>query len=160
MTKQIFGHGGALQPKRELSYCFVPVTCSIVKYLGGCFRVSVIAAFRSENHLQIHILVKISRRHSLPMTADNEPFEAPPQRHPTLYNSLGDIVLSTETNGVVNLFRVHKTTLSYHSPVFRDMFALPADPTANETYDGVPVVRMTDKYDELVSFLEVLYGQD
>ena len=69
----------------------------------------------------------------------------------------GDIILSSETKGVINLFRVHKATLSYHSPVFQDMFTLPPS-TVNEMHDDIPVVDMQDDFEDLVAFLEVVYG--
>jgi hypothetical protein len=83
-----------------------------------------------------------------------------PERHPTLYIPSGDIVLSTKHRGAVHLFRVHKAVLSYHSPIFEDLFTLPPTPGVNEEYDGASMVRMPDNYQDLVSFLEVLYEQE
>ncbi|KIP05783.1 hypothetical protein PHLGIDRAFT_486230 [Phlebiopsis gigantea 11061_1 CR5-6] len=102
-----------------------------------------------------------SARHNTPLNEKeediNNPFRVPTQRHPTLYIPSGDIILSSEREDMINLVRVHRATLSYHSPAFQDLFALP--PTSvNETYDGVPVVEMQDSFEELAAFLEVLYG--
>ncbi|TFK50276.1 hypothetical protein OE88DRAFT_1596257, partial [Heliocybe sulcata] len=53
-------------------------------------------------------------------------------------------------------FCVHKSTLTRQSPVFADMFALPAS-DVNETYEGLPVVRMQDKAEDLAALFEILY---
>lgn len=52
-----------------------------------------------------------------------------PKHHDVLWFTDGNVVLETDTY----LFRVHKSLLSFHSTVFRDMFELP---TA-ETWTGV-----------------------
>lgn len=81
------------------------------------------------------------------------------QHHTRLYFPDGDVVLSAGDAGSKNaiILRVHRFMLSHHSPVFKDMFAFPAGPNINETYDGVPVVQMPDNPNDLASLIEVLY---
>ena len=68
--------------------------------------------------------------------------------------------MSTEDEGSVYLFRVHRSILSYHSSIFEGLFSLPPAPGVNEEYDGVPMVKMPDTYEDLLYFLEVLYGHE
>lgn len=94
-------------------------------------------------------------------------------RHPTFYFPDGDIILAaptimshcSHTGPHVSpvpeqLFRLHRFMLIHHSPVFADIFTLPT-PTestaADELYDGVPIVQMSDRADDLASLLNVLY---
>lgn len=87
-------------------------------------------------------------------------------RHPDLWFRDGNIVLATHTL----LFRVHKSILSMHSSVFRDMFELAGiescvvgdggekdamgRTTEHEMYDGVPLVSLPS--DEGVDVEELL----
>lgn len=79
------------------------------------------------------------------------------QRHPSLYFPAGDVVLIAEKDKVQHVFRVHKSILSHHSSVFKDMFALPSGDSLNELYDTVPVVRMHDEVGHLDSLLHAFY---
>ncbi|KAL0960235.1 hypothetical protein HGRIS_011868 [Hohenbuehelia grisea] len=60
-------------------------------------------------------------------------------------------------------FRVHKSILSLHSPVFRDMFASAQPTKASDietplyVYDGVEFIHVHDVADELRDFPSVLY---
>ncbi|KAJ6590233.1 hypothetical protein B0H10DRAFT_2233719 [Mycena sp. CBHHK59/15] len=58
-------------------------------------------------------------------------------------NNPSDIILRSSNN--VD-FHTHKTILSFGSPVFRDMFALPepSGDEANQTRDGKPVVQLPE----------------
>ncbi|KAJ7647045.1 hypothetical protein FB45DRAFT_821630 [Roridomyces roridus] len=67
----------------------------------------------------------------------------------------GNIVLAAQ-DGPTTYFRLHKSILVKHSPVFADMFAMPQPPTT-DMYDGVPLVQMPDKTKPLRDFIAFLY---
>ena len=83
----------------------------------------------------------------------------PQQQHHKLYFPDGDIVLSAEkSNHTANvLMRVHTVILGHYSAVFSGLFSLPVSSNANEMYDGLPVVQMTDTAEDLAKFIETLY---
>ncbi|KAH9835450.1 uncharacterized protein C8Q71DRAFT_710329 [Rhodofomes roseus] len=54
-------------------------------------------------------------------------------------------------------FRVHRSVLSLHSEVFRDMFTIPP-PDDEETIDGCPAVRVSDTADGMRHMLWALYN--
>ncbi|KLO06811.1 hypothetical protein SCHPADRAFT_860929 [Schizopora paradoxa] len=88
-----------------------------------------------------------------------------PRPHSTLWYEDGNIVLAAD----VYLYRVHKSILSKHSTVLKDMFQLcsegegePKDSAESasdaEQYEGVPIVRMVnDSDDDVYYFLATLY---
>ncbi|KAJ7221387.1 hypothetical protein GGX14DRAFT_669561 [Mycena pura] len=53
-------------------------------------------------------------------------------------------------------YRVHRSILAMHSPVFKDMLAFP-QPADSELIDGCPVVRLPDPEAEVTPFLRALY---
>ncbi len=57
------------------------------------------------------------------------------------------------------LFRVFRSTLSRHSPIFRHMFSLPQSSNVpeEETMDGVPVVELHDDPEDLAHLLSALH---
>ena len=77
-----------------------------------------------------------------------------------IYYEDGNLVVSANggTNGDTGIvyFRVHKSILGKHSPVFKDMFSLPS-PEEVEQHDGVPLVHVHDDVSDLRSFLKALY---
>lgn len=75
------------------------------------------------------------------------------ERHPLLWYDDGNIVLRAQNTA----FRVHRSLLGRHSPVFKDLFAF-AQPSADDEIDGVPVVELHDSHFELADFLDVLYN--
>lgn len=96
-------------------------------------------------------------------------------RHPSLYISDGNIILSAmpkkpahwQTTSNLStgkesvkaiLFRVHKSFLG-SSTFFSGMFTLPdyPDQNLNKTYDGVPVVPMSDKAEDVEVLLKFFY---
>ncbi|TFK47457.1 hypothetical protein OE88DRAFT_1811254 [Heliocybe sulcata] len=79
------------------------------------------------------------------------------RKHDTLYIQDGNVVLSAlDASQVHILFRVHRSMLARLSTVFSDMFVLPAS-SANEIYEGAPLVQMTDSSADLESLLTVIY---
>ncbi|EKM54133.1 uncharacterized protein PHACADRAFT_145778 [Phanerochaete carnosa HHB-10118-sp] len=83
-------------------------------------------------------------------------------RHAELYYPDGDIVLSakleTATPLTLVVFRVDKLFLSRHSEVFRGMFEVVSGEKAQESYDGVPVLCMPDRGEDLAMLIEVIYS--
>ncbi len=59
-------------------------------------------------------------------------------------------------------FRFHKSVVSRHSPLFRDLFSMPrpslAAEEADETFDGCPVVRVSDTSYDFRELLRAIYG--
>lgn len=82
------------------------------------------------------------------------------QRHPTLYLSDGDLVVSAalkSDKNTVQLFRIYKPFLACHSPIFKDMLAIGGGAT-NDIYDGVPRVHLPDDAEDVADFLRVLHN--
>lgn len=83
------------------------------------------------------------------------------RKHESLYLSEGNICLAAvqPPDSEVPywlLFRVHHSILCLHSPIFRDMLALPAEGNT-EKFDGMPLVRMPDSAADLEAVLKALY---
>ncbi|GJE95878.1 hypothetical protein PsYK624_120690 [Phanerochaete sordida] len=80
--------------------------------------------------------------------------------HDKLYFADGDVVLSAKNETLepqaTVLFRVDKLFLSRHSEVFHNMFA-DASEFGQETYDGVPLVPMTDRGEDLALLISIIY---
>jgi hypothetical protein len=92
---------------------------------------------------------------SQPHTAANEQQSGDWKRHPKLYMPDGTMVLLANNT----LFRVYPGLLSKHSEVFRGMASLSGcQPPNSETYDGCPLVRMTDDPEDLAYFLNATMG--
>lgn len=78
-------------------------------------------------------------------------------RDPRLYSEDGNIVLSAkDARDRTVYFRLHKSILAKHSPIFADMFALPPVSTS-DVYEGVPLVEMPDDADTLRRLIALLY---
>ena len=75
----------------------------------------------------------------------------------------GNIVVIAQTTA----FRFHKSVVSHHSPVFRDLFSVPqpsptaageeAGPSA-ETFDSCAAVRVSDTSYDFRELLRAIYG--
>lgn len=100
------------------------------------------------------------------------------QKHETLYLSDGNICLTSALPDDSNsdssepetrdrelkhrlVFRIHKSVLAIHSPVFSDMLALSVDPiktgSLDAEYDGAPLVFMPDSTQDLEALLAAIY---
>lgn len=99
------------------------------------------------------------------MDVDVESSKAP-KPHDILWYSDGSVVLATD----LYLFKVHKSVLSHHSTVFKDMFEFPnidasetspggvGSGTAQEVYQGLPLVTLAgDKGEDVVHLLRAVY---
>ncbi|EPQ50718.1 hypothetical protein GLOTRDRAFT_133820 [Gloeophyllum trabeum ATCC 11539] len=81
------------------------------------------------------------------------------KEHETLWLYDGNVVLCAKNlNGEHVGFRVHMSVLSKASPIFADMFALPAS-NANELWGGQPFIRMPDSAEDLEEVLKILYHE-
>ncbi|EJD04850.1 uncharacterized protein FOMMEDRAFT_80660, partial [Fomitiporia mediterranea MF3/22] len=90
-----------------------------------------------------------------------------PARHSSLWFDDGNVILLASTNQLDPpglLFRIHKSVLSKHSEVFRDMFTLPTSEDRghstedqNETYDGTALIRMPDTAEQIEAMIKAFY---
>ncbi|KAG6377978.1 hypothetical protein JVT61DRAFT_14774 [Boletus reticuloceps] len=87
------------------------------------------------------------------------------EKHKSLYFMDGNVVLlAPRTDNPGMLFRIHKSTLAMHSPIFSDMFGVCNPPRStgendDHLYEGVPLIHLSDDADHLGSVLEILYYQ-
>ncbi|EIW87224.1 hypothetical protein CONPUDRAFT_96556 [Coniophora puteana RWD-64-598 SS2] len=86
------------------------------------------------------------------------------KRDKSLYFDDGNVVIAAALTPTKNglLFRVHKSILAKNSLVFADMFTLPdisprTEAETNDLYDGVPVVPMYDKPQDVRGLLHFFY---
>jgi hypothetical protein len=68
--------------------------------------------------------------------------------HPTLYFEDGNVILKTGCT----LFRVHRTILSKHSAVFRDLLA-----QNTQTLCGFPSLIVDDDKDDMENLINTIY---
>jgi hypothetical protein len=89
---------------------------------------------------------------AVPLAADSE---VSPVRHPDLWFSDGSVVLQADNT----LFSVHKSQLSRHSTIFKDMFALagPDDPDPSSKVQACPTIRLYDTPEDVARLLVALY---
>lgn len=83
--------------------------------------------------------------------------EIPILKHDSLYLTGGNICIAALESSTNDqrwvIFRVHKSVMGIHSPVFRDMFSLPPAGDA-EQFEGVPLVRMPDNASDIETLLK------
>jgi hypothetical protein len=69
----------------------------------------------------------------------------------------GNIVLQAEDT----LFRVHRSILSRHSQIFKDIFAMPQAPSQeNESIEGCPVVHLSDTAEDMGNIISLIYDSN
>ncbi|KZT66662.1 hypothetical protein DAEQUDRAFT_767876 [Daedalea quercina L-15889] len=76
-----------------------------------------------------------------------------PERDEKIWLDDGNTVIIAEKTA----FRVHRSVLSLHSEVFRDLFTVPPS-ASEETLEGCPVVRVSDTADDMRHVLWDLYS--
>jgi hypothetical protein len=64
----------------------------------------------------------------------------------------GNVVLQAEHTQ----FRLHRSVLSMHSPIFKDMFAC-SQPENGPTVDGCPLIHLSDTLEDVKNFVKILY---
>ncbi|EIW56239.1 uncharacterized protein TRAVEDRAFT_50720 [Trametes versicolor FP-101664 SS1] len=84
------------------------------------------------------------------------------ERHPDFYFDDGDIVLQAELPSspercTFQLYCVHTTILRFHSDFFSNLFA-DAYPGQEQSFEGLPLVHMSDKPEDIVSLLSYVYN--
>ncbi|KAI0318887.1 hypothetical protein OF83DRAFT_1170710 [Amylostereum chailletii] len=96
-------------------------------------------------------------------SSDNSTQRVPPRtRYTSLWFADGNVVLlcsAAQGDMDETAFRIHRSILSHHSKVFKDMFSVGEG--ANEDsdmMDGCPVVRVQDKADDMANLLRRLYS--
>ncbi|KAF7791801.1 hypothetical protein EIP86_002825 [Pleurotus ostreatoroseus] len=80
-------------------------------------------------------------------------------QHETLYLEDGDIVLTAPYRKGRLAFRVDKIFLARHSPIFKDMLAFSPGLCAEDMYEGVPRVDLTDDAEDLAILLGRMYNR-
>ena len=101
------------------------------------------------------------------------------EKHSAFWFEDGSIIVSAVSNKrplVTILFKVHKSILSLHSNIFRDLFTVSDDsekqkqssedekksqvsePTIQQLYEGVPVVEVQDKAEDWDTMFKTMYG--
>ncbi|KAL0947481.1 hypothetical protein HGRIS_013586 [Hohenbuehelia grisea] len=70
----------------------------------------------------------------------------------------GTVVLSANKSrsGTLVRFCIHKSILSKHSPIFKDMFSMPC-PNDIDLYADIPLVHLPDDAEDLRAFLKFMY---
>lgn len=85
------------------------------------------------------------------------------EHHASLYLEDGNVCLVSglpDSSSPQTVFRgVHKSFLARHSLVFRDLFTLPTDAGTQDQYEGLPLVIMQDRTNEIESLLLTLYDR-
>jgi len=78
----------------------------------------------------------------------------PPKRS-TFWFDDGNVILQAENTQ----FRVHRSLMSLHSNVFKDMFSMPqpTDTMTMRSVDGCPVITLFDKASDLEYILSIFY---
>ena len=91
-----------------------------------------------------------------PVEQNENDDESKPQvevaRSSTFWFEDGNVVLQAEHTQ----FRLHRSVLSMHCPIFRDMFACSL-PENGPTVDGCPLVNLSETLEDVKNFVKILY---
>jgi hypothetical protein len=79
-------------------------------------------------------------------------------QHDDLWFEDGNIVLIASLIASDIAFRVHRSILSRHSHVFRDILTIP-QPSDSPTVEDCPVVHLSDSGDDVQYFVNALYDR-
>ena len=74
------------------------------------------------------------------------------RHHPSLWFEDGSIVIRAQET----LFKVHRSLLALHSPIFTSMFSIP-QPCEQELIEGCSVVDLPDNADDVTCILKAIY---
>ncbi|KIJ31697.1 hypothetical protein M422DRAFT_70824 [Sphaerobolus stellatus SS14] len=87
--------------------------------------------------------------------SDRNGISSPPSKSKSkAYHEDGNLVIVA---GDV-AFKVHRGLLTGRSNIFRDMFVVGSQLSCGETFDGCPVVRVSESEEYMAIFLKCLYG--
>ncbi|KAM5544055.1 hypothetical protein V8D89_002241 [Ganoderma adspersum] len=93
-----------------------------------------------------------------PLAAPEDVSDGSIKRDSEVWFEDGNIVIIAQTTA----FRFHKTVVAIHSSVFRDLFSIPRpSPTGeevDETFDGCPVVRVSDTSYDFRELIRAIYS--
>ena len=92
-----------------------------------------------------------------PRTDSDQPTTDVLARSPEIWYEDGNVLLIAQEVE----FRVHRSVLSRCSDVFKDMFEVgrPELSTYKSGSEDIPIVQLSDKANELTTFLKIVYSQ-
>ena len=74
----------------------------------------------------------------------------------TVWLDDGNVIVSAGEDPV-RLFKCHRSILCKHSVVFSEMLAIPPLMSADEQYQGLPRIHLTDATEDVQALLKLLY---
>lgn len=86
---------------------------------------------------------------------EEEP-ETTVKKHLSLWFDDGNVILVAK-DGATSV-RLHRSVLSLHSEIFKDILSLPSRDEDNEMIEGCPVVHLQESPGELVLFFDLFYS--
>lgn len=139
------------------------VTCTLHDHLSGDFSFLsfLVSLYRPAAlnllhvHSYIHTVIRSmtdSRKRAHTDSDGPEDATSNLMRQDDLWFDDGSVVLKVQTT----LYRVHRSTLTSHSTVFKDMFGLP-QPAGEHAIEGCPIIDMPDKATDFSLLLKAIY---
>lgn len=68
----------------------------------------------------------------------------------------GNIIVAAGENPTL-MFKCHRSILAANSRIFKDMFAVSVPSPTDETYQGLPLVKLPDPPDDVRRLMRLLY---